>query len=213
MKKGGYFTLFRMALFLLIMSVSSSGAYAQKAAVSTQATLDNLMTAYNNESNANIRYLAFAKKADIEGYDVAASLFRAVALAEQVHCERYFELIEKLGGTPNAVIESPVVKSTRDNLRSAFKAEAYKKNVIYPEFLRQAEAEGAGDAAKAFKNSRATSGIYADLYSSMFNNMSLSKGLAKDFYVCPVCGNIMDAVTVSKCPICSADTNRFKRVR
>lgn len=214
MKKGSYIAVVTMALFLLTICMSTSGVYAQEqATVSSQTTLDNLMTAYNNESNAHIRYLAFAKKADVEGYDVAASLFRAVALAEQVRCEHYVELIEKLGAIPKTVIEPPVVKSTQENLESAFKAETYKKNVTYPVFLKQAEEAGDKDAISVFKTACTTAGVYANWFSGMLNNMSLSRGLAKDFYVCPACGNIMDAVTVSMCPICSADTKRFKRVR
>lgn len=214
MKRRKYVGVIGTALFLLTICAPLAGGYAQEAAVvSPETTLDNLMTAYNSESNASARCLAFAEKANIEGYDVAANLFRTVALAQQVRYERYAELIKKLGGTPSLAVEAPEVKSTQENLEAAFKTETYKKDVAYPAFLVQAEKENIPDAIEAFKNALATEGVYTDFYASMLNNMSLSQGLAKNFYVCPVCGNIMDAITVSMCPICATETKKFRRVR
>src|SRR5664279_5699849 len=103
------------------------------ASVTTSATtLDNLQAAFNGESNANARYLAFAKKADEEGYGKVASLFRAAARAEQVHFERHAKVIRQMGGTPLAKIETPVVQSTAQNLKAAVDGETYETTVMYP---------------------------------------------------------------------------------
>ena len=82
--------------------------------------MQNLETAFNGESNAHARYLAFAEKADQEGYFQIASLFRAAARAEEIHARNHEVEIKKLGGTAQAKIEKPDVKSTKENLRGRY---------------------------------------------------------------------------------------------
>jgi len=212
-KKGGFAVVLGAALFLLTAGMCIVDVHAQEEAAAPSATtLDNLMTAYNGESNAHARYLAFARKANMEGYDAVARLFRAAALAEQVHYERHAEVIKRLGGTPKAIIESPEVKSTQENLESAFKGETYEKDVMYPAFIKQAEKENIKDAVDAFEDAAAAEAVHAGLYARMLNNLALSKGLTKDFYVCPVCGNVVDALSFSMCPICSTSKEKFIKV-
>ena len=210
-KKASYTAIFGAALLLVAVSMMcAAGANAQDdKSVSPRTTLDNLMTAYNGEVNANARYLAFAKKANQEGYDIAASLFRAAAAAEAVHYGRHAEVIKKLGGTPQATIEILNVKSTRENIESALKGETYEKDVMYPEFLKQANKENIKDAIDALEDAGA---VHAQLYANMLKNLKISKGLLKDFFVCPVCGNIVDALTSIMCPICSTDTKKFRQI-
>ncbi|MHB8303849.1 MAG: rubrerythrin family protein [Acidobacteriaceae bacterium] len=97
-----------------------------------------MQAAFNGESNAHVRYLAFAKQADGEGYGEAASLFRAAARAEEVHASNHAAVIKEMGATPKATIESPEVKSTRENLEAAIKGETYERDIMYPAFLKQA---------------------------------------------------------------------------
>ena len=73
---------------------------AGSAIAAPSKTLDNLMAAYNGESNAKAKYTEFAKKADQEGFAGVAALFRAAAKAEETHATRHGEVIKKLGGTP-----------------------------------------------------------------------------------------------------------------
>lgn len=200
-KKAGCIAGFAAALFLLTAPVCFAD------------TLDDLAAAYKNEGDAQARYLAFARKANEEGYDVAASLFKAVALAEQVHHERYAGIIRKLGGTLNPAVEIPEIKSTEENLKSAFKEKAYEKDIMYPGFLKQAEEENIKDAIGVFKDAIAAESVHAELFAVMLNNMALSRGLAKDFLVCPVCGNVDDVITTEVCPICSTETRKFKMVK
>ena len=213
MKKCGFAATLGVVLFLLTACVCLTSVHAQEPAVSSTMTLDNLMTAYNGEKNANVRYAAFAKKASEEGYEAAASLFKAAAAAEQVHYERHAKVIRKLGGTPKAEIEIPVVNSTRENITAAFKGETYESEVMYPAFIKQAKKEGDKEALDAFEDAGAAEDIHAKLYARMLKNLDLSKSLAKDFYVCPVCGNIVDVITGTMCPICYTDTKKFTRVR
>ena len=201
MKKSSLLMAFTAALFLLTAPVCFAD------------TLDNLASAYKNEGDAEARYLAFARKANEEGYDIPASLFKAVALAEQVHHERYAGIIKKLGGTLNPAVDIHVINGTEENLKSAFKEEAYARDVMYPAFLKQAEKENIKDAIDVFRDAIATEGIHAELFAVMLNNLTLSKGLSKDFLVCPVCGNVDDVITTELCPVCSTETKKFKMVK
>ena len=87
----------------------------------SEPTMSNLQTAFNGESNAHARYLAFAVKADAEGYAGVASLFRAAARAEEIHAGNHAAVIKDFGGIPVAKLEDPGVKSTRENLEAALK--------------------------------------------------------------------------------------------
>lgn len=186
---------------------------AEKAAPTAKTTLDNLMAAFNGESNANAKYLAFAKKADEEGYGKVASLFRAAARAEQVHFEHHAAVIKKMGGIPTAKIEKPVVGTTKENLEDALKGETYESKVMYPEFLATAEKEGNKDAVDAFEDAQAAEAVHAGWYKKALGNMNAWKGAGMEFYVCPTCGNVVDVLPGSACPICMTSTEKFIAVK
>jgi len=174
-----------------------------------KTTLDNLMTAYNGENNAHVKYLAFAAKADEEGYGKVASLFRAASRAEQVHFEWHAKVIKSLGGTPTATIETPVVKSTAENIQSSIDGETYESTIMYPEFLAKAKLDKISGAVDAFEDAQAAETVHANLYKAALKNLASMKGDKKDFYVCPKCGNVVDMIPGPSCPICMEDTKLF----
>lgn len=178
-----------------------------------KTTLDNLQAAFNGESNANARYLAFAKKAEAEGYGKVASLFRAAARAEQVHFEWHAKVIKEMGATPTANIETPVVKSTQENLQAALKGETYESTIMYPEFLAKAEKDQNQGAIDAFEDAKAAEAVHASLYGKALKNLKSWKGSSKNFYVCPVCGNVAEKLNFKECPICGNDKSKFLTVR
>lgn len=196
-----------------LMLLSLSACAQEKAAPPSKDTLDNLLAAYDGESNANARYLAFAKKADEEGYGQAASLFRAAARAEQVHFERHAAAIKKLGGIPKAKIEAPAVKTTKENLEVAMKGEIYESEVMYPEFLAQAKKAGNAEAVDTFEDAKAAEAVHAAWYKKALSNLDAWKGQNKEFMVCPTCGNVVDVLPGLACPICRTDTKKFMAVR
>lgn len=209
LKKVAYAVICCVALLSAAL-VSYTGAEVEKEEVSAEkVTLKNLMDAYNGESNANARYLAFAKKADEEGYGKVASLFRAAARAEQIHFERHASVIMAMGGTPKATIVTPAVNTTQGNVEEAFMGETYEKNVMYPEFLAQAEKAGNKEAVDAFEDAQAAEGVHAALYKEVLDNMEAWKGAKKDFYVCPLCGNVVARLPAAVCPICATETKKF----
>ncbi len=101
-------------------------------------TEKNLKEAFAGESQANRRYLYFARKADIEGYPDIAGLFRDVAEGETGHAFGHFEHLEEIGDPVTGV----PVGETRLNLKSAIEGETYEYTQMYPGFARVAREEG-----------------------------------------------------------------------
>ena len=107
-------------------------------------THENLKEAFAGESQANRRYLYFARKADIEGYPDVAGLFRDVAEGETGHAFGHFDFLAEVG---DPVTGSPVGK-TADNLQSAIDGETYEFTEMYPGFARTAREEGFEEIAE-----------------------------------------------------------------
>lgn len=186
--------------------------HAADAPAKAPATLDNLMKAFDGESNANARYLAFAKKADEEGYGQVASLFRAAAAAEEIHLKSHAEVIKKMGGAPKADIKAPEVKSTKENVEAALKSESYERNTMYPEFIDVAKKENKNDAVRTFNHAKGAEAEHVKLYQEALNNLDKWKDGKKDFYVCSECGNTVVTLSFAKCPICGNSKENFKKI-
>jgi rubrerythrin len=180
--------------------------------MSASTTLQNLQTAYNGESNAHVRYLAFAQKADQDGYAQAASLFRAAARAEEIHAANHAVVIKKLGGTPEAKIESPAVKATKENLEAAVKGETYERDVMYPEFIKQARAEKNTDAVQTFNMAKTAEAEHAKLYSGAAAAPEQMKAKGVKYEVCSICGYTVPKVDFAKCPSCFSPKEKYESV-
>jgi rubrerythrin len=161
---------------------------------------DNLMAAFAGESQANRRYLAFAKKADAEGYTQVAKLFRAAAQAETVHALNH---LRALGA----------VKSTAENLKAAIEGEHYENTVMYPEFIKTAEEEKDRKALGTFKDANAVEKVHEDLYTQALAGLELKDEEVYDYYVCPVCGNTYARTAPDKCEVCGTLGSKFELVR
>jgi rubrerythrin len=101
-------------------------------------THQNLKEAFAGESQANRRYIYFARKADVEGYADIAALFRSVSEGETGHAFGHFDFLAEVG---DPVTDVPVGASS-DNLRSAIEGETYEYTEMYPGFARTAREEG-----------------------------------------------------------------------
>lgn len=176
------------------------------------ATLDNLQAAYNGEFNANLRYTAYAKKADEEGYKQVAKLFRAAALAEQIHRDNHAEVIRKMGAEPKAEQQELMVKSTRDNLQAAIDGESYERDKMYPEFISKAESINNKDAVQTFKYAQEAEAQHASYYQEALNNLDKWTESSVSFYVCPECGYTTNQLDFANCPECGEEKNNFKEV-
>jgi rubrerythrin len=176
-------------------------------------TLRNLQAAYEGESNATIKYTAFAIKAEVDGFLRAAALFRAAARAEQVHATHHARVIVKLGGTPHADIHAPEVKSTRENLDVAKAGEVYERDVMYPDFIKEAVASGHKDAVRTFTLALKAETVHAQLYGEALENLEAQR-VKTTFYVCLECGEVTDnPAETEHCPICNSPKEKFVAVR
>ena len=203
-----------LILFLIIggLFFAVSCKKAENKPAADAKTHTNLLAAYEGESNANVKYLLFAKIADDEGYGQVASLFRAAALAEEIHAKNHAEVIKKMGGTPKAKVVPPEVKTTKENLEAALKGETYEKDVMYPTFISEAKAENMNDAVKTYNFALQAETEHAKLYQEALNNLENWKDGKKEFTVCPVCGYTTIKGNLEKCPVCFTKKDMFKTV-
>jgi len=164
-------------------------------------TIEDLKAAFAGESQANRRYLAFAKKADAEGYPQIARLFRAAAHAETVHALSHLRV---LGG----------VKSTVENLEAAIAGENYEVVSMYPEFIKDAQAEGNQKAVNSFSDAMEVEKVHEMLYCEALEMLQKGEAFEEyDYYVCPVCGYVHKRSAPDKCPVCGAPGSKFELIR
>jgi rubrerythrin len=161
------------------------------------STMDNLKEAFAGESQANRKYLAFAAKADEEGYAQVARLFRAAADAETVHAHAHLRVMKGIGGTA-------------DNLNEAIDGETEEFKSMYPGMMEEAKTEGNDAAYMSFANANAVEEIHAGLYKKALDNLGSNEETG--YYVCQVCGNTVEGEAPDKCPICGAPKKMFKKI-
>jgi len=157
----------------------------------------HLKEAFAGESQANRKYLAFAKKADAEGHAQVARLFRAAARAETVHAHAH---LRALGG----------IGATAANLEEAIGGETHEFTSMYPEMIKDAEAEDNKAARRSFEYANAVEKIHAALYQKALD--SLGSNEETEYHVCDVCGNTVEGEPPEKCPICGAGKKAFQKV-
>ena len=159
---------------------------------------ENLKEAFAGESQANRKYLAFAVKADQEGFTQAARLFRAAAEAETVHAHAHLRALKG-------------IKSTKENLQEAVAGETHEFKSMYPAMIETAQAEGNKEAERSFNFANAVEKIHAGLYQQMLDNLENAKE-SFSYYVCPVCGYTVEKEAPETCPVCGAKGKMFKKV-
>jgi len=163
-------------------------------------TVENLRNAFAGESQANRRYLAFARKAEEEGFSQVAKLFRAAAEAETIHALNHFRIAGE-------------VKSTAENVDAAVAGETFEYKKMYPEYISTAKQEGNQQASWSFDVANRVEQVHAGLFSKAVEALKSKRELANvDYYVCGVCGNTVEGVAPEKCPICGAPKAKFFKV-
>jgi len=157
-----------------------------------------LKEAFAGESQANRRYLAFAAKADQEGYTQVARLFRAAAEAETIHAHSHLRALDG-------------IKSTRENLLEAVAGETHEFTKMYPEMIEAAKAEGHKIGQRSFSYANEVEKIHARLYQIILDSLGTSQD-SYPYYVCPVCGMTTEKEAPAICPVCGAKGSSFRRV-
>lgn len=160
-------------------------------------TEQDLQAAFAGESQANRKYLAFAKKAEQEGYGQIAKLFRAAAEAETIHAHNH---LRELGA----------IKETKENLAAAISGESYEFQQMYPAMITDAEAEGNKGALRSFTIANEVEKVHAALYKKALEQ--IGSNTETDYYVCGVCGYTVEGEAPDTCPVCGAKKQAFKKV-
>lgn len=160
-------------------------------------TEQNLQEAFAGESQANRKYLAFADKAEREGYKQVARLFRAAAHAETVHAHSHLRAMKG-------------INDTAANLREAVAGETHEFKTMYPAMIEAARQEGHKAAERSFTYANEVEKIHAALYQKALD--SLDKPTEADMHVCSVCGYTCEGETPDKCPVCAANRNAFVKI-
>lgn len=164
-------------------------------------TLDRLQATYRAETIAQERYLAFAVKADEEGYKQVGSLFRAVARSEQILYTFHFDAIKELGGVPEEVASQPAtVASTKENLeKSSNKAEADQLEADYSRYVKTARAEGNRNAAKVLEYARIVEAQNVRLFAVAAKSLEQMRNGPRAYYICGVSGLVTTTLDAGNC--------------
>lgn len=162
-------------------------------------TQENLMSAFAGESQANRKYLAFAQKAEKEGFNNIARVFKAIAEAETIHALKHFEVAGKVG-------------STLENLIAAADGENYEFTEIYPSFIKQAREENQGKALKSFEFANEAEKVHGKTFEELKELVQEGKDMeAEEVSLCPVCGWVGTGAAPERCPVCKAASKVFKK--
>jgi rubrerythrin len=159
---------------------------------------ESLKEAFAGESQANRRYLAFAVKADQEGYPQVARLFRAAAEAETVHAHNHLRALKG-------------IRSTNENLQEAISGETHEFKSMYPEMIETAKADGNKEAERTFSYANEVEKVHAQLYTKLLDTLGTSQE-SYPYYICPACGLTAEKNPPDICPVCGAKGEMFRRI-
>jgi rubrerythrin len=201
-------TIFRLLQLIIIF-----GALVNCNNSKTKKTVEDLKTAFNEESTAAEKYRKFSQTANKEGFDTLAKLFDAVSKSESIHAFNHSKVLEKYGkSVTDAEIGSYEVKTTVENLKAAIKIESYEIQTMYPGFIRTAEIEKAPEAAISFTwawNNEKKHLYYFRQVAAIIEKGN-EKGLSVIWFVCPTCGNIYKPADLKPfCDLCLTKKENF----
>ncbi|MGE5405991.1 MAG: rubrerythrin family protein [Candidatus Saccharibacteria bacterium] len=161
-------------------------------------TQDNLKEAFAGESQANRKYLAFSRKAEKEGLAQMSRLLKAIAEAETIHALKHLDV---MGGN----------KTTLENLKGALEGETHEFEEMYPEMIKQAEAEDNKAARATFHLANEAEKAHAELYKKAIAALEGGGDFpGESFHLCPICGYVAVDHAPDKCPICGNPGKNFE---
>ncbi len=162
-------------------------------------TEKNLMDAFAGESQANRKYLAYAIKAEKEGFKNIGRVFRAVAEGETLHALKHLEVAGKVG-------------STRENLKDASEGEHYEFTSMYPGFIETAKEEGNKKAVRSFEYANEAEKVHGKNYEDLLKIIEEGNDMEdKEINLCPVCGWVGIGEAPERCPICNTLAKMFQQ--
>jgi rubrerythrin len=162
-----------------------------------QMTEKNLRDAYAGESQAHMRYLIFANKAEQEGKPNVARLFRAIAYAEQVHAANHLKTLGDVG-------------TTEDNLQAAINGENFEVEEMYPAYDAVAKLQDEKGAVRSVHYAIEAEKIHSAMYTEARQTVKAGKDIVlEEVNICPVCGYTVQGDAPDTCPVCGVARAKF----
>jgi len=163
-------------------------------------TEKNLLDAFAGESQAHMKYLIYAEKAEREHLPNIAKMFRAIAYAEFVHASNHFKALKKLN-------------NTKENLGDAYHGETFEIEEMYPAYKEVAQLQGEKSAVRTIDWALQAEKTHAEMYKEA--KARAEKGEDEEvqtIWVCEVCGytEVGDSVP-DVCPVCGAKPEAFQK--
>ncbi len=176
-------------------------AAPEETATPVPSTKENLLAAFHEETDARTLHLAYAAKAEEEGFLKASSLLRAIAKSQEVHARAFAALLEHAGQKPQPAPFKPELKSTLDNIHESIKQRSRLRDSLYPAYVKKAQEEKDAAAALAFQYAQKAAAEQANLLISPLANPEQWKLTKKTFIICPKCGYLTTNLKLDKCPV------------
>ncbi len=197
---------------VLLLSIVALVAFTGCSQPKPVKTIENLKAGIKGETTASAKYIAFAEKARLEGFEPIAKLFEAASKAESIHAANHTKVLESLGEKMEAFTPEFEVKTTTENLQAAIDGEGYEASTMYPGFLEAAKAEKVDKAVKSFSWAMDTEKKHKEFYTKALDALSsmATASLPVSYVVCPVCGNTYDVALVDpSCTFCGTSKDEF----
>jgi len=162
-------------------------------------TKENLKSSFSGESQAHMKYVLFADKAEEEGFGNIARLFRAIAFAERIHASNHLTALNGSG-------------QTVDNLDTAIGGETFEVTEMYPAYKAVAELQDESKAVRSMHYALEAEKIHAALYREARDAATAGKDYEiSDIHICPVCGHTVLGNAPERCPVCGVKGEKYKR--
>ena len=160
-------------------------------------TTQNIQDAYSGESQAHMKYLIFAEKAESEGYPKVAKLFRAISFAEQVHANNHLKVLQGVG-------------STAENLQTAIDGEDFEVEEMYPAYDAVAKLQDEKGAVRSIHYAIEAEKIHSAMFAQARQTVKEGKDIQiEDVYICPLCGYTSENHAPDACPVCGVSKDKF----
>ena len=164
-----------------------------------EMTKANLSAAFAGESQAHMKYLAFADIAERDGFLNVARLFRAASFAEQMHATAHLRALSGIG-------------ETVANLEAAIGGETFEVNEMYPAYSAVAKTQDEKGAIQSMERALEAEKVHAQLYTRAKESAAAKKDFdLSAIFVCEVCGWTVEGAAPDKCPLCGAPAKRFRK--
>ena len=159
----------------------------------------NLREAFSGESQAHMRYLIYADKAEKDGKPNVANLFRAIAYAERVHATNHFKALGLLGDTVA-------------NLADGEAGENFENEEMYPAYDAVADLQEEKEAKRSIHFALEAEKIHEVMYRDAGEIVSAGNDIEQDtVLICPICGHTVFNEAPDRCPVCGAKKDQYHK--